>query len=509
MKSRRNQIIIGIVALLIIGGVIAILSTRANAQTPATSSSSNIQTATISVGNISSSVVAAGTVRAKQSATLSWQNTGSVSAVDVKAGDVVTDGQELAALSPDQEPQNVISAQADLVAAQQALDDLMNSTTPLATAMQNLQNAQLALSSYQDNFPSVQALAESKVISDTAALQKAQSHRNALNYGRATQATIDVAQANYDQAEAALKVAQRNYDAVAGLNEKSPKRNSAFLKLNAAQTARDNALGILNWYTGTPTASDFATADAAVAQAQQTLNQDQQAYDLVKNGPDPTKLATLQAAVSDAQRAYDLVKNGPNPDDVAAAKARVSADQATINTMKITAPFSGTVTDVSVLLHDQVSSGTVAFRIDDLSHMLIDVSVAEIDIPNIQLNQPATMTFDAIPGKTYQGTVVTVSQAGTTSQGVVNFGVTVEITNPDSSIHSGMTAAVNIITATKLNVLMVPSRAIHTTTSGGHTIIVLSEGKQTTVPVTVGLTNDTDTEISGNGFNQGDTVVLR
>lgn len=347
------------------------------------------------------------------------------------------------------------------------------------------------------------------MITATAALTTAQNHRLALNNGRATQTTIDVAQANYNQAKAALKVAQRAYDAVAGLPEKSPKRNSALLRLNAAQNAATSALGLLNWYTGTPTPSDFATADTAVAQAQQVLNQAQQAYDLVKNGPDQTKLAALKAAVSDAQSAYDLVKNGPNPDDVAAAKARIAADQATINTMEITAPFDGTITDVSVLLHDQVTSSTAAFRIDDLTHMLIDVNVAEMDIPNIQLGQPANMTFDAIPGKTYQGKVVVVSQAGTTTQGVVNFVVTVEITNPDKDIRPGMTAAVNIITASKQNVLMVPSRAVRTTTSGSHTVITLSEGKQTTVPVTVGITDDTNTEISGGGINQGDTVVLR
>lgn len=140
MKSRKNQIIFGIVVLLVIGAVVAVLSTRANAQTSTTPS---LQTATVSVGNISSSVVAAGTVRAQQSATLSWQNTGSVSEVDVKAGDVVTQSQVLAALSVDQMPQNVISSQADLVAAQQALDNLMNSTTPQATALQNLRTRRL------------------------------------------------------------------------------------------------------------------------------------------------------------------------------------------------------------------------------------------------------------------------------------------------------------------------------------------------------------------------------
>jgi HlyD family secretion protein len=506
MKSRKNQFIVIIVALLVIGAVVAVLYTRANAQTTTTTS---VQTATVTLGNISSSVAAAGTVHAQQSAILSWQNTGSVDAVNIKVGDVVTESQVLAALSTDHMPQNVISAQADLGAAQQALNTLMNSTTPQATASQNLQNAQTALNDYVTNFPSTQAMANADVITATATLSKAQSHRLALNYGRATQATIDAAQATYDQADAALKGAQRAYDAVAGLPDKSPKRTSAQLRLYAAQNAAASALGILNWYTGTPTASDIAAADAAVAQAQQALNQAQSAYDLVKNGPDQTKVAALKAAVDDAQRAYDLVKNGPNPDDVAAAQARISADQATINTMQITAPFAATVTAVSVLPHDQVSPGTVAFRLDDLSHLLIDVSVAEIDIPKIQVGQPVNMTFDSIGGKRYPGKVTVVSRAGTASQGVVNYMVTVEITNPDKNILSGMTAAVNIVTASKQNVLLVPSRAIRTTTTGEHTVIVLSEGKQTVVPVTVGITDDTNYEISGGGISQGDTVVLR
>ena len=507
MKSRKNQFIAIIVTLLVIGAVVAVLYTRANAQT--TTTTSNVQTATVTLGNISSSVAAAGTVRAEQSATLSWQNTGSVDSVNVKVGDLVTESQVLATLSNDQMPQNVIAARADLGAAQQALNNLLNSTTPQATAFKNLQDAQTAYNDYITNFPAIQAMANSDVITATAALSKAQSHRNALNYGRATDATIAAAQATYDQSVAALKVAQRAYDAVAGLPEKNPKRTSAQLRLYSAQNAEASALGILNWYTGTPTAADFATADTAVAQAQQALNQAQAAYDRVKNGPDETKVATLKAAVDDAQRAYDLVKNGPNPDDVAAAKARISADQATINTMQITAPFSATVTSVSVLRHDQVAPRTVAFRLDDLSHMLIDVSIAEIDIPKIQVGQPTKITFDAIGPKVYQGKVTVVSRAGTSSQGVVNYTVTVEITNPDKNVLSGMTAAVNIVTATSQNVLMVPSRAIRTTTNGQHTVIVLSEGKQTVVPVTTGLTDDTNTEISGGGISQGDTVVLR
>ena len=50
--------------------------------------------------------------------------------------------------------------------------------------------------------------------------------------------------------------------------------------------------------------------------------------------------------------------------------------------------------------------GQSAFRIDNLSGLLVDVQVSEVDINNVALDQPATLTLDAIPNKTYHGHVV-------------------------------------------------------------------------------------------------------
>jgi HlyD family secretion protein len=503
MKSRRGRVILGIVVLLVVGGVIAFAYFRANAQAPSTST---LQTTTVTRGTISSSVVAAGTINARQSATLNWQAEGNVGTIDVQVGQVVTAGQVLATLSSDAIPQNVISAQADLLAAQQALKDLMNSTTAQAQALQTLQNAQTALNNYQNNFPATQAQAQADLTTAQNNLAIAQNRREAMNSARASQADINAAQAAYDRAVAAVKAAQAVVDGMTPAST-DPQYTAARANLAKAENTRNAALVTLQWYLGKPNAQDIANADTAVAQAQSALAQAQQAWDLVKDGPDPTQLALLQAQLSDAQRAYALVQNGPNPDDVAAAKARIAGDQATINTMKITAPFSGTVTEVSNLPNDQVSSGTAAFRIDDLSHLEVNVSIAEIDIPKIQVGMPAEMTFDALGSKTYNGKVTEVSPVGTTTQGVVNFGVTVELTNPDKNVLPGMTAAVNIITSSKQNVLLLTNRAIHTT-GGQHVVTVLSEGNLVNVPVTLGLTNDTESEIASGNIHEGDTVVL-
>ncbi len=108
------------------------------------------------------------------------------------------------------------------------------------------------------------------------------------------------------------------------------------------------------------------------------------------------KIALAKARLDDAQREWDRLKDGADPDDIAAAKARVAAIQATIDMAMITAPFAGTVTDVKNLPGDQVNAGSIAFRIDDLSRMLVEVMVPEVDINSIKVGQAVDLTFDAI-----------------------------------------------------------------------------------------------------------------
>ena len=136
---------------------------------------------------------------------------------------------------------------------------------------------------------------------------------------------------------------------------------------------------------------------------------------------------------------YDTLLQGPDPDDVAAAEARVKAAEATLNLTTIEAPFDGTITDVAAKSGDQVSAGTAAFRLDDLSRLLVDVEVSEVDINQVEVGQEVDLTFDGIFGKEYRGEVVEVALVGTDAQGAVNFIVTVELVDADEDVLSGMT----------------------------------------------------------------------
>jgi HlyD family secretion protein len=116
-------------------------------------------------------------------------------------------------------------------------------------------------------------------------------------------------------------------------------------------------------------------------------------------------LALKTSQLGDAQRVFDRLNNG-NTEDIAAAQARVDAARATLNLAQVVSPFAGTVTEAYPLTGDQVSAGATAFRLDNLSSLLVDVKVSEVDINNISIGQPVTLTFDAILGKEYHGKVV-------------------------------------------------------------------------------------------------------
>ncbi len=185
------------------------------------------QTEPIQRGNLTASVGATGSVRANQSALLAWQTSGQIGKITVAVGDTVTAGQVLAELEKSSLAQNIILAEADLVAARRNLEELLNSD--LARAQ-----AQLALVQAQKN------------------LEDAQKRRQSKDYARASQATIDEARANYILAQNEYEKQKEIYEGFASLPEDDPRRALALSNLANAQRARDRALANLNYLLGKP-----------------------------------------------------------------------------------------------------------------------------------------------------------------------------------------------------------------------------------------------------------------
>ena len=345
---------------------------------------------------------------------------------------------------------------------------------------------------------------QSNLINTQTTLTDLTNKRQGMNGKRCDDSTIADYQKAYDQALNAY-------------NFSGHIANSLEYKL--LQTAAAN----LNWCTAVWSEADIAAQDAKIAsaQAQIQLLQAQITADQTQI-TDATSsvyglaihLYTVWTAYQDASQQlsnavatlYELERS-PNPDDLAAAQARLQAAQATLSKAALTAPFDATVTEVDIKPGDQVSPGSIAFRLDKLDRLLVDVQISEVDINSVQVGQPVNLSFDAILDKQYNGVVSQVPTVGDIIQGVVEFNVLVELTDADQDVKPGMTAAVNIVVDQITNALLVPNSAVRVV-DGQRVIYVLKDNQLQEVEVTLGASSDTHSQVIDGNLQVGDEIVL-
>ncbi len=416
---------------------------------------SQFQIVKIERGNLVATIGATGTVRAKQSAVLTWQVNGMVDTVNVKVGDNVPGNFVMAFLKKASLPQSIILAEADLANAQTTLDNLLNSNAALAKAEQDLANAKQAVEDAQKN------------------VTKLDYRRYSDDMLKQAKNELILANRNVSRAEDYFKLFK---DRSKGDADKA----QAELNLINARTARDQKQAIIEWYLGTPSELDAAKYRAA--------------------------LSVALAQEADAQRVYDRLAGG-NLVEIESARARVDAAQATLNLVRVVAPFPGIVTEAQPLPGDQVNTGTKAFRLDDLSSLYVDVEVSEVDINSVAIGQPATLSFDAILNKEYQGKVVEVAKVGNNVGGIVNFTVTIELTDVDDFVKPGMTAAVSVVVQEEKDVLLIPNRAVRLV-DAERVVYILVDGEPKAIKVLLGSSSGIDSVLIGGDIKPGDSIIL-
>ncbi len=183
----------------------------------------------------------------------------------------------------------------------------------------------------------------------------------------------------------------------------------------------------------------------------------------------------------------------------------------------ITAPTSGTVGDLTITKGMQIgSSNTTAGSSTNVSNQQIasistgnpntvSINIAEVDAPQVKVGQDTTVTFDALPNKTFTGKVIGINTTGTVTSGVTTYPAVIELDSSGGDIYPNMSATANIITKIDNNVLLIPTSAVQTVGTQS-TVRVINNGQVTTVPVTTGDSSSTQTVITS-GLTDGETVV--
>ena len=503
MKKKGLIISAIVIVALVAGG----LGYRAWASSQNTDQS-EAQTTTVSRGSLKSTLSSSGNTRTGQSATIAWETSGKVGEITLEPGDVVSEDQVLAILDQNTLSNEMINAKQDLITAQQTLDDLMNSKVQQAQALQAVEDAQKALDSLKQTAAEESSQAQLALANAQDALEDAQRTRNAMNYPHSSdELTLEKAETDYLLAKADYKEALSEYHKYKSKKLTHPERVRALNMLITARQKMNSTFATYNWYLQNYSDIEIAQADAELAVAQANLEVAQAEWERAKDGTSDAAVALAEATLADAQREWERVKDGPNAEDIAAAQAAVDAAQALLDNAELLAPFSGTITEVDLKTGDLVNLGETAFRIDDLAAIYIDLQISEIDLASLEVGQQAVVEFDAIADKEYSGEVTEIGMIGSVSQGVVNYPVTVRVTDADEDILPGMTASITIIVDQVEDALLAPNKAIRT--SGGEQYVtVMFEGQQINVPVTVGLVGDTMSEVISDQLMEGDAVVV-
>ena len=191
---------------------------------------------------------------------------------------------------------------------------------------------------------------------------------------------------------------------------------------------------------------------------------------------------------------------------VAEARAAYAAGRDLVANSNIVSPRTGTVYYLPAREGAFVNPGDLLVQVADLHKLQVRGFVDEPDIGRLGVNQKVNVTWDAVPGKTWEGVLTrvptTVTQRGTRNVGEI----TVEVNNPDLKLLPNTNVNVSVMTAKQDNALTVSREAVRQD-GGQHYVYEIVDGELRTRIVQTGISNLTRVEIK-DGLKDGQFVAL-
>ncbi len=294
----------------------------------------------------------------------------------------------------------------------------------------------------------------------------------------------------------------------------------------------------------------LASARAKVLLTQATIQETQAAFDrLLEVGRLSRNKALSKSDMDTARAARDRAKA-----DYAGALAAVSQAEATLKLnqtdlakTEIRSPINGIVLTRSVEPGQTVAASLQAPELfslaENLAQMELHIDVDEADVGQVQTGQMATFTVDAYPDRSYPAELTQVRFGATTTSGVVTYETILKVDNSDLSLRPGMTATADIIVTRKNDTLLVPNAALRFVPkkldevgSGGGSVLsklmprpsrradkkkeasgavkkntqvwTLVGNQPVAIPVTIGLTDGSSTQIVAGKIQPGTELVI-
>jgi HlyD family secretion protein len=296
------------------------------------------------------------------------------------------------------------------------------------------------------------------------------------------------ARAQAARAQAQIKAAQADLNAVrsGGTHEEIITNQSELQKAQAELDAAQRNLAALQKLQQTGAASP-----AEVHEAQVRLKAAQNAVQLLQ------QKTTNRFTAPDQQRAEAALQE---------AQAAYAAAEDLLSKTNIRSTVSGKVYALPARAGAYVNSGDLLVQVADLSQVMVRAYVDEPDIGRLSQRQPVTVTWDALPGRSWKG-IVTQVPSSVTVHGSRTVGeVTSLVNNEDRKLLPNVNVSVLITTAQHQDALTVPREAVHQE-DGKRYVFQVVDNKLKKKDIETSISNLTSIEVTS-GLSQGDIVAL-
>ncbi len=240
---------------------------------------------------------------------------------------------------------------------------------------------------------------------------------------------------------------------------------------------------------------DLGTLGSELDQARQDLKYQKETLDSIKK-----KKTQFNSEDRDAQRTK-----------IKSAEAGITSVQSQISDTYMYSPIDGVILKRNVDPYETTvaNSPTPVFTVGDPKDLIIETNVPESDITKIQIVQNASITFDALTSQDiFSAKVIEIDPDSTVIQDVVDYRIKLKLDILDERIKPGMSANINIHTAERNNVLMIPLRAVQTEGNQQFVEVLNPDGKTTTkIQIQTGLEGDEGMVEVISGLKEGQKVV--
>lgn len=458
------------------------------------------------------SISGSGQIAAESQVDLKPQTSGTIKKINVAQGQQVKSGATLVVLDQQSAASGLRQAQVSLEQAKASYAKLVAGPTDDDLAANNLsvRSAEQAVATAQRNYANTVAQQQQAVDKAYSSLLNSDLTLTASDNTTTAPVTLSGNYTGTEKGSYTIKAVQ-DYYIVTGLGSQSKP-----ITRNIAQPL-GNGLYI-TFGNGFISQSTTWTIEVPNTRSNSYLN-NMSAYTSALQGQSQA-IASAQASIDSAQTSLEQTKlsaktkiEPPSNADVLAAQAQVSAAQvkvedalAALRNTTITAPFDGTVAKLTATLGEQASPST-SLGTFITPQQIAQVSLNEVDAAKVKLGQKATLSFSALDNVSLTGTVVQIDTIATVTQNVVSFAAKIALDTQNDQVKPGMSVSATIITEAKPDVLLVPSSAVKSNTDGTY-VETLVNGKPVQHSVQAGLSNDTDTEVTGD-IHEGDTVVTQ